>query len=255
MGATDADGLRPDRQIDAGQIRHASRRVVGDKKLPLAVSARGVSHQFRAKRRLFGRARPAVRALSSVSLNVEPGQFVAVTGANGAGKTTFLDILATLLIPTSGDVSIAGFDVRVNALEVRRRIAYCPAGAGSFWPRLTGTENLQFFTAMAGRRDADGAGRLSTVAADVGLAPDVLNREIRTYSDGQAQRLNLARALLRGADVWLIDEPTRSLDPDGQAAMWRLIHDSARERGATVIAATHDVQGVAGLADLTVALT
>lgn len=177
-----------------------------------------------------------------------------MTGANGAGKTTLLEILATLLVPTSGDVSVCGFDVRARALDVRRHIAYCQAGASSFWPRLTGAENLAFFTAMAGRRDADHADRLRSAAAEVGLAGDVLNRELRTYSDGQAQRLNLARALLRGADVWLIDEPTRSLDPDGQAAMWTLIHDRARERGATVIAATHDVRGVAGVADQTVAL-
>ncbi|TAK16491.1 MAG: ABC transporter ATP-binding protein, partial [Acidobacteria bacterium] len=70
----------------------------------------------------------------------------------------------------------------------------------------------------------------------------------------QAQRLNLARALLRDASIWLIDEPTRSLDPDGQAAMWRLIRERARERAATVIAATHDLAGVAGIADLTVTL-
>ena len=178
-----------------------------------------------------------------------------MTGANGAGKTTLLEILATVLVPTSGDVSIYGFDVRARALDVRRRIAYCPAGGSSFFPRLTGAENLQFFTAMAGQRDADRADRLVSVAAEVGLARDVLNREVRTYSDGQAQRLNLARALLRGADVWLIDEPTRSLDPQGQRAMWTLIHDRACERGATVIAATHDVAGVAGIADVTVALS
>lgn len=178
---------------------------------------------------------------------------MAVTGANGAGKTTLLEILATLLVPSSGDVSVCGFDVRARALDVRRRIGYCPAGGSSFWPRLTGTENLKFFTALAGHPgDSDDA--IATAGADVGLDSDVLGREVRTYSDGQAQRLNLARALLRGADVWLIDEPTRSLDPEGQAAMWRLIRDRARERAATVIAATHDIRGVAAVADSMVAL-
>ncbi len=192
--------------------------------------------------------------MSSFSLTVEAGQFVAVTGANGAGKTTLLEILATLLVPTSGDVSVCGFDVRTNALDVRRHIAYGPAGGSSFWPRLTGAENLRFFTALAGRESAGRRDQIAAAGADVGLAADVLDREVRTYSDGQAQRLNLARALLRGAGLWLIDEPTRSLDPDGQAATWRLIRDRARERAATVIAATHDVRGVAGVADLTVAL-
>ncbi len=157
-------------------------------------------------------------------------------------------------MPTSGDVSICGLDIRRDALEVRRRIAYCPAGNSSFWPRLTGAENLQFFTGMAGRSDAGARDTLVPLCAEVGLPVDVLDRELRTYSDGQVQRLNLARALLRSADVWLIDEPTRSLDPEGQAAMWILIHDRAKARGATVIAATHDTRGVADVADVMVTL-
>lgn len=150
---------------------------------------------------------------------------------------------------------MCGFDVRMHPLDVRRRIAYCPAGGSSFWPRLTGAENLRFFTEMTGVRAADQPRQLAAAAAEVGLPRDVFEREVRTYSDGQAQRLNLARALLRGADVWLIDEPTRSLDPEGQAAMWTLIRERARERGATVIAATHDLTGVAAVADVTAALS
>ena len=138
---------------------------------------------------------------------------------------------------------------------MRRLIAHCPAGNTSFWPRLTGFENLKFFAALAAASaDAARADRIRSIAADVGLDAPVLSREVRTYSDGQAQRLNLARALLRDAAVWLIDEPTRSLDPAGQRAMWQLIHDRARACGATVIAATHDLAGVNGIADVTVAL-
>lgn len=182
------------------------------------------------------------------------GQFVALTGRNGAGKTTLLEILATLLVPTRGQVLVGGFDVRIGARDVRRTIAYCPSGNASFWPRLTGLENLQFFAAVGDTDDSSRLHRARAEAADVGLDPALLDRQVRTYSDGQAQRLNLARALLRDASIWLIDEPTRSLDPDGQAAMWRLIRERARERAATVIAATHDLAGVAGIADLTVTL-
>jgi ABC-2 type transport system ATP-binding protein len=210
---------------------------------------------FHASRRPFTPKRAPVQALSSVSLSVEHGQILAITGANGAGKTTLLDILATLLVPTRGEVSICGSDVRRDPLAVRRRIAYCPAGAGSFWPRLTGAENLAFFAAMSGLNARDRAHRLSAAADAVGLPQEVMAREIRTYSDGQAQRLNLARALARGADVWLIDEPTRSLDPQGQVAMWTLIRERARDHGATVIVATHDLIGVANVADSTAALS
>jgi ABC-type multidrug transport system ATPase subunit len=193
-------------------------------------------------------------ALHAITLSVPAGQFVALTGPNGSGKTTLLEILATLLVPTRGHATVAGFDVRAQAQHVRRHIAYCPSGNASFWPRLTGFENLQFFAALGGNADAARAERVREIAADVGLDPSVLGRQTRTYSDGQAQRLNLARALLRDAAIWLIDEPTRSLDPDGQQTMWTLIHDRARARHATVIAATHDVAGVRGIADATVAL-
>jgi ABC-2 type transport system ATP-binding protein len=157
-------------------------------------------------------------------------------------------------VATRGHAAVAGFDVRTQAREVRRLIAHCPSGHSSFWPRLTGFENLQFFAALGGNADARRADRVRQTAADVGLDVAVLRREVRTYSDGQAQRLNLARALLRDAAIWLIDEPTRSLDPEGQQAMWTLIRDRARARSATVIAATHDLAGVTGIADVTVSL-
>jgi ABC-2 type transport system ATP-binding protein len=195
-----------------------------------------------------------VDALRAVTLSVLDGQFVALTGPNGSGKTTLLEILATLLVPTRGDARVAGFDVRTDARDVRRVIAHCPSGNTSFWPRLTGFENLQFFAALGGNAEAARADRVREHAADVGLDAGVLGREVRTYSDGQAQRLNLARALGRDAAIWLIDEPTRSLDPAGQRAMWTLIRDRARARRATVLAATHDLAGVAGIADVMVAL-
>jgi ABC-2 type transport system ATP-binding protein len=197
----------------------------------------------------------AADALRSLTLSVSRGQFVALTGPNGSGKTTLLEILATLLVPTRGQAAVGGFDVRRQAHDVRRLVAYCPSGNSSFWPRLTGLENLQFFAAFGGPNGAARAGSVIDAAADVGLDRSVLARQVRTYSDGQAQRLNLARAFLRDAAVWLIDEPTRSLDPEGQREMWTLIHGRARARNATVIAATHDVSGVAGIADRTVALT
>lgn len=252
MGAPGAHSLRSHRQADAGQQRHDERRQLGQKELSVVVHVRGVSHRFASRRPSSFFRLSYVQALSSFSLAVEAGEFVALTGRNGAGKTTVLEILATLLIPTTGEVTVCGFDARTDGPRVREHVAYCPAGGGSFWPRLTGYENLQFFTALAGLDvDADAARR---VAGDVGLDADVLDREVRTYSDGQAQRLSLARALLRDARVWLIDEPTRSLDPEGQDAMWTLIHDRAEARQATVIAATHDLRGVERVADRTVAL-
>jgi ABC-type multidrug transport system ATPase subunit len=207
------------------------------------IQAAGVSHRF-----------GAVHALTDLSFSIPAGAFYALAGPNGAGKTTLLEILSTLLIPTSGEVRVGGIDVRRDPLGVRRVVGYCPAGNSSFWPRLTGAENLRVFTRLARPLPPVTADEIADVAASVGLDASTLGREARTYSDGQVQRLNLARVLLRGARVWLVDEPTRSLDPDGQIAMWALLASRARAAGATVLAATHDLHGAAGVVDGTVTL-
>ena len=193
-------------------------------------------------------------ALQDVSFTVPRGAIVALTGANGAGKTTALDVTATLLLPTSGDVHVCGASVRRSPAEVRGRVAYCPAGGASFWPRLTGRENLECFSSLAGVGPSARPARLTEATARVGLPAELLSRETRTYSDGQLQRLNLARALMRDVDVWLLDEPTRSLDAEAQAATWALIREAARERGVSVLVATHDTAGVAAYADTVVRL-
>lgn len=219
---------------------------------PAAVETTGLTRRFR---RRLGRGAP-VTALDQLTLVIPSGSFTAIAGPNGAGKTTLLEILATLLLPTSGAVRVLGLDPVATPLAVRRVVGYCPAGSVSFWPRLTGRENLACFAALGGRTERRPAleARLDDVLAQVGVRPDVADREVRTYSDGETQRLNLARLLLRDAAVWLLDEPTRSLDAGGQAAMWRLIRDVASARGATVVAATHDITGVAAVTDRVVTL-
>ncbi len=198
---------------------------------------------------------PPVIALRDISFIVPRGALVALTGANGAGKTTALDIIATLLSPTSGDVRVLGDSVRQAPAKVRRHVAYCPAGGGSFWPRLSGRENLECFASLAGVGPRERSSRLMDAVARVALPADVLARETRTYSDGQLQRLNLARALMRDVPVWLFDEPTRSLDSDAQAATWSLIRDAARARGVSALVASHDAAGVAAFADAIVDLS
>ncbi len=200
------------------------------------------------------RSTPPVTALRSLSFTAPPGAVLAITGANGAGKTTVLDIIATLLLPTTGDVRVAGVSVVQRPAEVRRHVAYCPAGSASFWPRLTGRENLHCFSALAGLGAHARPSRLAEAVSRVGLSDAVLGREVRTYSDGEVQRLNLARALMRDVAVWLLDEPTRSLDPDAQSSIWAIIREVARDRGLCVVAATHDMVRVSTDVDAVVRL-
>lgn len=219
---------------------------------PPAVETAGLTRRFR---RRFGHG-ATVTALEGLSVMISSGTFAALCGPNGAGKTTFLEILATLLLPTSGMVRVSGLDPVETPLAVRRLVGYCPGGSVSFWPRLTARENLSCFAALGGLALSGAAleARIDATLAQVGLRPDVAVREVRTYSDGEAQRLNLARLILRDASIWLLDEPTRSLDVAGQEAIWRLIRETAAERGVTVIAATHDMAGVSAVADRVVRL-
>ncbi len=192
-----------------------------------ALRIRRLARQFTA-RSLFGRA-ATIRALHDIDLDVEPGEILGLLGPNGAGKTTLLEILATLLTPTSGTVSIGDADVVRDAARVRSQIAYCPSGATTFFPRLTGRHNLEFFLALANVPTHATGPRVTMAGELVGLAAD-LDREVRGYSDGMRQRLAIARAVACDARVWLFDEPTRSLDPRKHGD--NSCHTIACERGS-----------------------
>ena len=207
-------------------------------------------------RRLFGPGSDTTgtEALNGVSLQVGRGEAVGVLGPNGAGKTTLLEILASLLLPTSGDVRVCGHDVRRRSARVRASTAYCSSVARSFYPRLTGGENLEFFAIMD-----DLPPRAARQRIQEALALVDLERAARTtfqcYSDGMKQRLALARALLTGAPVLLLDEPTRALDPQKRSEVQRFIRRTlVDELGRTVLLVTHSLDEAKALCDRVVLL-
>jgi ABC-2 type transport system ATP-binding protein len=195
-----------------------------------AISVRGVSRSFGAR-----------EVLRSVSLEIAEGDTFALVGKNGSGKTTLVEILATLLQPTSGTASVLGHDSVADGPAARRLIGYGPSSLQSFYLRLTGIQNLEFFGAIYG---VDGARlrrralflmeRLSIKAA--------AGERVEKYSDGMKARLSIARALLTDAPVLLLDEPTKSLDPAGREDARRLILREPRADGRprTVFWVTHD---------------
>jgi ABC-2 type transport system ATP-binding protein len=201
---------------------------------------------------LRGWQRGCVVALSDVSFTLEAGTIGIILGHNGAGKTTLLEILATLLLPEGGSAQVLGRDVRTHAADVRHLVAYAPAGGSSFFPRLTGRENLEYFAALHDIPRRDWRRRACAAAAVFGLEP-ALGRRVDTYSDGMRQRLGLARAWMVDARVWLLDEPTRGLDPDARAVTQRALVE-ARSRGITVLASTHDLAEAAAIADRVIIL-
>jgi len=199
-------------------------------------------------------ARATQCALAGISFAVQPGEAVAIVGHNGAGKSTLLRILATLIVPTRGRAALGGFDVEREGFAARRQVGYHTGGDEGFYARLSGRENLAFFAAMNNLTGAAARERIDSVAKLMGIGAD-LDRQVRTLSTGMTHRLGLARALLHGPAVLLLDEPTRSLDPLAAADFRRLLkQDLVRERGATLLFASHTLSEVDEIADRIVLL-
>ncbi|MDA1305766.1 MAG: ABC transporter ATP-binding protein [Acidobacteria bacterium] len=191
-----------------------------------------------------------VRALDAVTLEVAAGAVCGLVGPNGAGKTTLLEILATILLPSAGRASVHGHDVAAHPARVRRCVTYAPAGGTAFFPRLTGRQNLEFFAALHDIPHREWRRRAAGAATQFQIAYAIDRR----YSDGMRQRLGLARAAMSRAPVWLLDEPTRGLDPDARVFTQEALRDSARQFGTTVLISTHDLGEAEALCDQVVVL-
>jgi ABC-2 type transport system ATP-binding protein len=208
-----------------------------------AVVLHSVTKVFRHRPALFnwlGREqRGETRALDGVSLSVAAGQILVLLGPNGSGKTTLLKLVSTFLLPDQGQITVAAWDTVRQPQQVRRAVGFAVATERSFYPRLTGRENLLFFAAL---EDVPRHQRPQRVewALETAEMTEMADTLAIKYSSGMFQRLGIARALLKKPSVLLLDEPTRSLDPVATAHFWQLLRRMT-EAGATVILATHNL--------------
>lgn len=186
--------------------------------------------------------------LRGVSLDVARGETVALRGPNGSGKSTLLRILATLLRPNAGTASVAGLDVVRNAGTVRSEIGYLAHTPG-LYEDLSARENLQFAADMLGLPRSVVAPALDRV----GLAP-VADHRTRGFSAGMQRRLTLARLLMRGPKVLLLDEPYSNLDEAGVALMSSVIRDVTAAGGAALLA-LHELQPARAILDRALTLS
>jgi ABC-2 type transport system ATP-binding protein len=179
-----------------------------------------------------------VTALDALSLDIHAGEVFCLLGANGAGKTTTISLFLNFVPPTSGEALVCGIDVTRDPIGSKRHIAYIPETV-MLYKNLTGLENLEYFASLATDRQF-ARDELVGYLVDAGLRADQVDQRIGGYSKGMRQKVGIAIASAKRADVLLLDEPTSGLDPKASNEFSELI-GRLRERGAAVLMATHDL--------------
>ncbi len=177
----------------------------------------------------------AFTALDGISLIVKKGDIFGFLGHNGAGKTTTTNMLTTLLEPTGGSATIAGFDIVSQSMDVRRNIGYVPENV-QLYDTLTAYENLEFFAQLSGishPRDAIGE------TLEFLQATSFAHKKIGELSKGMRQRIGLAQAIIHKPAVLFLDEPSAGLDPTGIIQLREIIIRLNKEEGTTIFMNSH----------------
>ena len=193
----------------------------------------GAVLDLKALTRRFG----AFVAVDAVTLSVNAGEVFALLGSNGAGKTTTIKMLTTLLPPSSGEASVAGFSITRQSVDVRRAIGYVPQ-AVSVDGSLTGYENLLIFAKLYDLPRREQQARIAEALEFMGLTADG-GRLVGEYSGGMVRRLEIAQSTLHRPRVLFLDEPTVGLDPIARDAVWKLLVDLRKNYGTTLFFTTH----------------
>ncbi|KRC53010.1 MULTISPECIES: ATP-binding cassette domain-containing protein [unclassified Nocardioides] len=208
------------------------------------IRARGLVQTFHTGQGKQKREVPAVRG---VDLDVAEGEVVGFLGPNGAGKTTTLRMLTTLLRPTAGTATVAGFDVATQPVDVRRSIGYCSQVGSTFSGAYAGDEVVDHGMLY-------GMSKKAAVAKGHELfdklqLDGLWKRMPKNMSGGQKRRLDIAMALIHSPSLVFLDEPTTGLDPQARINLWQHIADLRSKEGATVFLTTHYLDEADALAD------
>jgi len=181
-----------------------------------------------------------VTAVKGVDLRVRHGTIFGLLGPNGAGKSTMIKMLTTLLNPTSGSATVAGFDILRSPREIRKKIGYVPQMLSADGA-LTGFENLSLSAKLYGMGAAERTDRIQDALEFMGLA-EVARNLVKTYSGGMIRRLELAQAMLHRPSVLFLDEPTIGLDPMARRTVWDRLQALRKQYGMTALITTHDME-------------
>jgi ABC-2 type transport system ATP-binding protein len=192
-----------------------------------------------------GGKRPVLRG---VSFDLAPGEVACLVGPNGSGKTTLLKTLCGLLVPDAGKVFLEGEDARAKPRRTKRLLGFGSTEDHSFYGRLTSRMNLWFYAQLYGLTGAAFRAVLARLSDDLELA-ELLPKPFRELSNGQKQRMLLARALLHDPALVLLDEPHQNLDPTAALRLRGLLKDAWPSRGKTVLVSTHHLDEALRISD------
>jgi ABC-2 type transport system ATP-binding protein len=208
-------------------------RRQGASKLSLAVEVQSLTKKF-----------GSIQALNDISFNIKKGEVFGLIGPNGAGKTTTLRIISTLILPSSGNITVFGTDVVKEPDQIRKMLSYLPEEAGAY-RNLSGMEYLQF---MAKFSAAD-TKEIIKQAIEISGLGDRLKDKAKTYSKGMKRRLLLARALMTKPKLAILDEPASGLDVLHAYHIRKIIKNFVKENGVTVLLSSHNMLEVEYLCD------
>jgi ABC-2 type transport system ATP-binding protein len=188
-----------------------------------------------------------ILAVKDLDLRIEQGTTYALLGPNGAGKTTTISMLTTLIQPTTGSATVAGFDVMRQPGQVRKRIGVTFQDI-VLDNDLTGLQVLHVHGRLYRQNKEERDRRIKRLVELVELK-DAVDRKVTTYSGGMKRRLELARGLMTNPEILFLDEPTQGLDPQNRAAIWEYLRQLQSEQGLTILLTTHYMEEAEFLAD------
>lgn len=185
----------------------------------------------------LGKQYNGTAALSRLNLSVDKGEIFCLLGQNGAGKTTTINLFLGFIEATDGKALVNGVEVKPNDTATKKMIAYIPEVV-QLYGNLTGLENLDFFSRLAGFKYSKEM--LSGFLTKAGLQNEAHEKKLGNYSKGMRQKVGIAIALAKNADVIFMDEPTSGLDPKATAEFTNICKELAKD-GKTIFMATHDI--------------